>query len=168
MRPRFERPLTSVEAAEYLRIGMPKLYELVREGTLPYRKVLQNLYFSRRTLDRFLGITRTDDTCPVVVCTAMLHRDRDGRRVEATFDATARLWLLTLPMIRTLRRNPSLRVSLWEGAAGHMVDGLTCDDVRVGTGLPDYVAWRKRHDDDYEQVHEAQMSRWQRRKGALQ
>lgn len=168
MSTRFERPLTSIEAADYLRVGMPKLYELVREGSIPYRKVLQNLYFSRRALDRLLGINDRNDPCPTVVCTAILRRERDGKMVEAAFDATPRLWLLSLPMIRTLKRNHALRVSLWEDCAAAMVaDDLACDDVRIGTELSSYISWRKRHDDDYEQVHEAQMAQRRHRKGVL-
>ncbi len=46
--------LTTVEAAEYLRLGERKLYELVAEGAIPCTKVTGKWLFPRDALDRWV------------------------------------------------------------------------------------------------------------------
>lgn len=148
----FERPLGSLEAADFLRVRPGELYVLVERGVVPHRRIANCLYFSRWQLERLVGIPRRDDPCPAVVCKARLVHGQDGRRVDATFNATPRLWFLPLGMLGTLRRNATLRRALWEGSDDIELPGWTCEDVEVGPEIASYIEWRKRHDDDYTQV----------------
>ena len=58
--------LTTAEAAEYLRLGERKLYELVAEERIPCSKVTGKWLFPRNELDRWVlsGLARPADMIP--------------------------------------------------------------------------------------------------------
>jgi excisionase family DNA binding protein len=58
--------LTTAEAAEYLRLGERKLYELLAEGAVPATKVTGKWLFPRADLDRWLlaGMARPEGVVP--------------------------------------------------------------------------------------------------------
>ena len=59
--------LTTSEAADYLRIGERKLYELVAEGHIPCSKVAGKWLFPRHELDRWVmsGLARPAGMIPL-------------------------------------------------------------------------------------------------------
>ncbi|MFC6491220.1 helix-turn-helix domain-containing protein, partial [Nitratireductor sp. GCM10026969] len=58
--------LTTSEAAEYLRLGERKLYELVADNAIPCSKVTGKWLFPRHELDRWVlsGLTRPEGMVP--------------------------------------------------------------------------------------------------------
>ena len=54
--------MTVKEVADYLRLAESTVYRLVKNGSLPGRKLGGNWRFSRKNLDRWLAETRVEQS----------------------------------------------------------------------------------------------------------